>query len=93
MQINIPYTRYATPMKLNEFVKFNRKRLKINQAEMALKCGVGLRFVRELEQGKKTLRTDKVNQVLNFFGYELGPVEIEKTKVSNHQFDEDIIAL
>jgi y4mF family transcriptional regulator len=80
-------------MKLNEFVKFNRNKMKMNQAEMALKCGVGLRFLRELEQGKKTLRLDKVNQVLNFFGYEVGPIEIEKMKIMNHQFDDDIMAL
>ena len=40
-----------------------------------MRVHVGLRFVRELEQGKKTLRMDKVNQVLNYLGYELGPVE------------------
>ena len=40
--------------------------------------GVGLRFVRELEQGKQTLRLDKVNQVLNLFNMELGPVQSER---------------
>ena len=42
------------------------------------KSGVGLRFVRELEQGKETLRLDKVNQVLLLFGQEIGPVPIKK---------------
>lgn len=80
-------------MKLSEFVKDNRKKIKMTQTSLALKCGVGLRFVRELEQGKKTLRLDKVNQVLNFFGYELGPVKITNDEIYDHEFDDDIIAL
>jgi y4mF family transcriptional regulator len=80
-------------MKLSEFVKANRKKMKMTQTVLALKCGVGLRFMRELEQGKKTLRLDKVNQVLNLFGYEVGPVEIERNIIYNHRFDDDIIAL
>jgi y4mF family transcriptional regulator len=80
-------------MKLNEFVKANRKKMKMTQKELALKCSVGLRFMRELEQGKKTLRLDKVNQVLNLFGYEIGAVEIEKEKIYTNKFDDDMIAL
>ncbi len=63
---------------LSILVKEKRKVLKISQIELAEKAGVGLRFVRELEQGKKTLRLDKVNQVLILFGYQLGPVKIAK---------------
>lgn len=40
---------------------------------------MGLRFVRELEQGKQTLRVDKVNQILNQFGSEVGVVQINIT--------------
>jgi len=47
----------------------------MTQPELAEKAGTGLRFIRDLEQGKKTLRMDKVNQVLDLFGYELRPVE------------------
>jgi y4mF family transcriptional regulator len=54
---------------LSSFVKYHRKRLTITQEELAFKAGVGLRFIRELEQGKETLRLDKVNQVLSLFGY------------------------
>ncbi len=61
-------------MELAEFVKTHRKLVKLTQPELALKAGVGLRFLRELEQGKATLRMDKVNQVLQLFGHELGPV-------------------
>ncbi len=43
-----------------------------------MKAGVGLRFIRELEGGKKTLRMDKVNQVLKLFGYKLGAVELDR---------------
>lgn len=54
------------------FVKEKRKTLKLSQVELAFKSGVGLRFVRELEQGKTTLRLDKVNQVLALFGKQVG---------------------
>lgn len=53
------------------FVKEKRKQLKLTQEELAIRAGVGLRFLRELEQGKSTTRMDKVNQVLALFGAEL----------------------
>ena len=65
-------------MKLNDFVKAKRNAVKLTQPELASKAGVGLRFVRELEQGKETLRLDKVNQVLRLFGYKVGPVELKE---------------
>lgn len=60
-----------------QYVKDKRKLLKLTQVDLAEKSGVGLRFVRELEQGKETLRLDKVNQVLDLFGCEVGPVKKE----------------
>ena len=60
---------------LNKFVRFKRKALKMTQKEMSEKSGVGIRFIRELEKGKITLKMDKVNQVLDLFGFELGPVQ------------------
>jgi len=62
-------------MTLSDFVKQKRNYAKLTQPELAEKAGVGLRFLRDLEQGKSTLRMDKVNQVLQLFGYELGPVK------------------
>lgn len=62
------------PTILSGFVKEKRRTLGLNQQTFAMRTGVGLRFVRDLEQGKPTLRMDKVNQVLNYLGYELGPV-------------------
>lgn len=50
----------------------------MNQENLSFAAGVGLRFVRELEQGKPTLRIDKVNQVLNLFGHELGPMDMNR---------------
>ena len=63
---------------LSSYVKEIRKKLGLTQVDLAAKSGVGLRFVRELEQGKETLRLDKVNQVLLLFGQEIGPVPIKK---------------
>lgn len=62
-------------MTLSEFIKTKRNNVKLTQQELAQKAGVGLRFLRDLEQGKPTLRLDKVNQVLLMFGHELGPVK------------------
>ncbi|WP_181304997.1 helix-turn-helix transcriptional regulator [Rufibacter sp. XAAS-G3-1] len=59
---------------LQSFVKERRKRLGLTQEELSFKAGVGLRFVRDLEQGKSSLQMNKVNQVLKLFGYELGAV-------------------
>lgn len=64
---------------LQNFIKAKRKQLNLTQSELAEKAGVGLRFIREFEQGKTTLRMDKVNQVLKLFGSELGPVKSNKT--------------
>lgn len=60
------------------FIKEKRKQLKLTQPELAERAGVGLRFVRELEQGKQTVRLDKVNQVLNLFGTEVGVIQINE---------------
>lgn len=62
---------------LSTMVKMLRKQYNLTQEELALKSGVGLRFVRDLEQGKETLRLDKVNQLLDFFNYEM--VAMSKT--------------
>ena len=70
-------------MKLSSFVKQVRNKSGLTQPELAEKAGVGLRFVRELEQGKETLRLDKVNQVLKLFGYEMGPIKFEHPKTIN----------
>ncbi len=59
--------------KIAEYIKKNRKSAGLTQQEFALRSGLGLRFVRELEQGKKTVRMDKVNQALSMFGMEAVP--------------------
>ena len=67
---------------LVQFVKKRRKQLGLTQVDLAERAGVGLRFVRDLEQGKQTLRLDKVNQVLALFGHVLAPVQ--KSEEINH---------
>ena len=63
-------------MNIASFVEERRKQLKLTQTELAMRAGVGLRFIRELEQGKSTLRLDKVNQVLALFGAEVGVIAL-----------------
>ncbi len=62
-------------MVIGQKVKELRKQTGLTQEELATRSGVGLRFVRELEQGKQTVRVDKVDQVLVLFGYHLEPVK------------------
>ena len=57
--------------KLSMVVKALRREYGLTQEDLAMKSGVGLCFVRNLEQGKSTLRMDKVNQLLDLFNYEL----------------------
>ena len=61
-------------MNLDESAKAKRKAVKLTQPELAEKAGVGLRFIRELEQGKESLRLDKVNKVLQIVAWEMSPV-------------------
>lgn len=60
-------------------VKELRKKYNLTQEDLAMKSGVGLRFLRELEQGKPTVRLDKVNQVLNLFNKEVGVCDKERS--------------
>lgn len=66
---------------LSLHIKKKRKQNKLTQPELAMKAGVGLRFVRDLEQGKSSLRMDKVNDVLKLFGEILGPVKMDREKL------------
>lgn len=62
-------------MNIANQVKSMRKKAGMTQEQLARRAGVGLRFVRDLEQGKESVRTDKVNQVLKLFGYHLEAVK------------------
>lgn len=64
--------------RLSKYVKEMRRIYGLSQIEASEKSGVGLRFVRDLEQGKPTLRLDKVNQLLALFGAEMQPGKIVK---------------
>lgn len=58
---------------IGNYIKSERKKAGLTQEEFAMRSGLGLRFVRELEQGKDTVRLDKVNQALAMFGMEAVP--------------------
>lgn len=72
---------------LAKYVKEMRKQFGFTQVDLSQKSGVGLRFVRELEQGKKTLRLDKVNQVLALFGAEMTPTKKKRKSFDNDDFE------
>ncbi|MBS0630231.1 MAG: helix-turn-helix transcriptional regulator [Verrucomicrobia bacterium] len=63
-------------MKLGTFIAKKRKAAGLTQVELAEKAGVGIRFIRDLEQGKESVRMDAVNKVLYLFGVCLGPVPL-----------------
>ena len=64
--------------RIGNYIKQERKKAGLTQEEFAMRAGLGLRFVRELEQGKETVRLDKVNQALAMFGKEAVPGEREE---------------
>lgn len=69
---------YKMSEQLKDFVKARRKELKMTQHSLADKSGVGIHFIRDIEQGKQDLRIKKVNQVLFMFGAKLAPVPLDK---------------
>ena len=64
-----------------EFVKQKRREAGLTQEEFAMRSGLGLRFVRELEQGKETVRMDKVNQALAMFGMKAVPGRVKNEPI------------
>ncbi len=62
---------------IGKYIKEERKKAGLTQEEFAMRSGLGLRFIRELEQGKETVRLDKVNQALAMFGMVAIPGKIE----------------
>ncbi|RPI19038.1 MAG: transcriptional regulator [Ignavibacteriae bacterium] len=64
---------------ISKFIRKQRKSFELTQVELSKKAGVGIRFIKELESGKKTLRIDKVNQVLYLFGHQLVPGKINNS--------------
>jgi y4mF family transcriptional regulator len=81
----------SDPTHLAAFIKDLRKRLKLTQGQLAEKAGVGLRFIRDLEQGKTTLRMDKVNQVLALGGYSMVPSrEVDPYDINRNHFNKPV---
>ena len=62
---------------ISVFVKTKRKEYGLTQEQCAIYAGVGLAFLRALEQGKTTLKVENVNKVLKLFNAELGPIEVK----------------
>jgi len=62
----------------SDIVKMKRKELQLSQEELAMRVGVGLRFIRDVEQGKESIRLDKLNLVLRYFGLEVSAVSMRR---------------
>lgn len=67
-------------MTIAEFVREKRREYGLTQLDLSMKTGVGIRFVRELEAGKPTIRLDKANQVLALFEAEVGVQPKDRTE-------------
>ena len=65
--------------KIAKFIKENRRAAGLTQEEFAIRSDLGLRFIRELEQGKETVRMDKVNVALAMFDMEAVPGRKERS--------------
>jgi len=65
-------------MLVRTYLKTKRKEHRMTQRELSEKAGVGLRLIREIEQGKSSMTMEKVNQVLALFGAELGVITKQK---------------
>ncbi|MGD9605671.1 MAG: helix-turn-helix domain-containing protein [Bacilli bacterium] len=65
--------------KISEYIKKQRKAAGLTQEQFAIRSGLGIRFIRELEQGKETVRLDKVNVALSMFDMETVPGKKEKS--------------
>ena len=63
--------RTLTPAEIGRVVRSVRKSQKLRQDELAGAAGVGLRFVVELEAGKRTAQIGKTLQVLEALGCSL----------------------
>lgn len=79
---------YKETGSIANFVRRKRKMLGYTQLELSKRIGVGLRFLKELEQGKQSLRLDKVTQILNYFGYEVAPVLKQKEILPFEEVDQ-----
>jgi len=71
---------------LGKAIRAARAAMKLRQAEAALLCGVGVRFLSDLERGKETARLGPTLKVINGLGLTLmlGPKKPFWTKDGRH---------
>ncbi len=67
----IPYGNIDTPEAIGQVIRARRKSDRLTQAQAAGLCGVGTRFLSELERGKATAELGKALQVLRGLGIRL----------------------
>ena len=69
-----------SPRTIGIFVRERRQAAQLTQRQLAELAGVGTRLVSDLERGKRTLRMDAVNRVLQVFGQMLSHVEAPRAE-------------
>ena len=60
-----------TISQLGNLINTTRKEQGLTQAQLAATCGVGIRFIRELEQGKSSCQIGKSLHVVSMLGLEI----------------------
>ncbi len=68
---NLPYGNMHGAEDIGLCVRHQRKSQGATQAEFAALCGVGTRFISELENGKTTMELGKVLKVIKCLGLEI----------------------
>ena len=64
-------TSIQSPQQLGRALRAARKQLGLTQPQLALASGVGVRFIVDLEAGKRTLRLENVLRVIDALGGEI----------------------
>ena len=71
MTVDLSTANLVTARDLGRAVRAARVAMKLRQAEAALLCGVGVRFLSDLERGKDTARLGSILKVVQGLGLAL----------------------
>jgi len=69
----------ATSSSIGQFLRARRKERGITQAQLARYADVSYTLVNRIENGDMNVQAGSLNKLLNVFGYQVGPVPMERT--------------